>query len=41
MLPAKEHPDTAEVTVDVNFARIAIAFVFLTIGVPLIGAVLR
>lgn len=41
MLSAKEHSDTAEVTVDVNFARLAIAFVILTIGLPLIGAVLQ
>lgn len=38
MLSAKEHPDTAEVTVDVNFARFAVAFAFLTIGLPLILA---
>lgn len=41
MLPAHEHPDTAEVVADVIFAKIAIAFTFLTIAVPMIVSVLR
>lgn len=41
MLPAHEHPDTEEVVADVIFARIAIAFTFLTIIVPAAAALLR
>lgn len=41
MLPAHEHPDTAEVVADVLFAKIAIALTFLTIALPLIVAALR
>lgn len=40
MPPAHEHRDTADTVVDVRLAYFAMVFAFLTIGVPLIGAVL-
>ncbi|WP_257719791.1 hypothetical protein [Sphingopyxis macrogoltabida] len=41
MQPAHEQPDTAQTVVDIRLAHFAIAFTFLTIGVPLILAMLR
>lgn len=41
MLSVKEHPDTAEVTFDVALARIAIAFVIVTILAPAAAAAMR
>lgn len=41
MIPAHEHPDTAETVIDTVFARIAVAFAALTIIVPAIVAALR
>jgi len=39
MLSAREHPDTAEVTLDVTLARFAIAFALVAFGLPLIQAI--
>ncbi|WP_268796081.1 hypothetical protein [Sphingopyxis sp. 113P3] len=40
MLSVKEHPDTAEVTLDVTLARLAIAFALVAFGLPLVRAAL-
>ncbi len=41
MQPAPEHSDSGEVTFDVDLARLAAAFVALTILAPAAAAVLR
>lgn len=41
MQAAHEHPDTADVAFDVLFARAAVTAIALTIGLPLMLAVLK
>lgn len=41
MIPAHEHPDTAETGIDKMFAYIAVVFAALTVIIPAIVVALR